>query len=116
MIFISVFIFYNIENTSLYSEIFWIYQHYTVIIYFFQSTDLSNVNISSLVMNPSEFRSYTLKQNPIFSLKVPFKNTLNPINHGSSRIFDELVVVPDPSQTVHTRSARVSSTTRSKVV
>lgn len=48
-----------------------------------KSTHLSKLNISSLTMNPSLFKSYTEKAKAVFSSRLPFKNDDIPINHSS---------------------------------
>lgn len=66
---------------------------------------LNNWNISSFVMNPSLFKSYTLKQNSIFSRRLPRRYRSRPTIHGSSLIIPSF----SRSQQQNIRSTNVSS-------
>lgn len=66
---------------------------------------LNNWNISSFVMNPSLFKSYTLKQNSIFSRRLPRRYRSRPMIHGSNLIIPSF----SRSQQQNMRSTKVSS-------
>lgn len=66
---------------------------------------MNNWNISSFVMNPSLFKSYTLKQNSIFSRRLPRRYRSRPMIHGSNLIIPSF----SRSQQQNMRSTKVSS-------